>query len=117
MLGETAVSGFKAQRGRFILWTRDVHAMALASTLSAPHARKQVLQVTVRARGRGRWRWARLEASWPRRDLRQGRGLLAMEAKTWLTDGSMVGALGLKTFVRLKVGLGGTRDIDRKEHR
>jgi hypothetical protein len=96
--------GWKLGSRYVVVYTTDAHAqLRVANGM----AHKQSLQLTVRFRARNRWRWARIEASWPRSDLRCGRGILTIEAKSWLTDDTLRGALGLKAFVRLKVGLGG----------
>jgi hypothetical protein len=100
------VSGIKRRNGALVGWTRNA-GFSLEMPWRNPTRRRQVLRLTVRVRARRRWRWFRVEIAWPRRDLRLGRGTWTLEAKSWLTDASMRGAIGLKTFVRLKVGLGG----------
>jgi hypothetical protein len=72
-------------------------------------SKRRAIGVCLRLRGQGRWRHFQLWLHWPRADLREGRGMWTVEAKTWLTDGSFKGGPHLKSFVRLKVGLGGRR--------
>lgn len=62
----------------------------------------------VRARARGVWRHLRLSATCRWRA--HSRGTYALEVATWRTRGSGVWTsprIGLKAFVRFKVGLGG----------
>jgi hypothetical protein len=70
-------------------------------------SRRQTVGVALRVRARERWRHFSLYACWPRADLRRGRGTLSIEAVSWLTGPGTKERLRTKTFVRLKVGLGG----------
>jgi hypothetical protein len=67
-------------------------------TPRAPRARnskRRALGVCLRVRCGDRWRHYQIWMHWP--------------AKTWLTDDSFKHSPQLKSFVRLKVGLGGGR--------
>ena len=71
---------------------------------------KQALGVALRLRGRSRWRHLSAHLYWLRRDLRRSRGTVSFEVATWITGpGTTSERLTFKTFVRLKLGLGGRR--------
>lgn len=71
---------------------------------------KQAVGVALRVRGRSRWRHLSAHIYWPRCDLRRSRGTMSFEAATWLTGpGTTSERLTFKTFVRIKLGLGGRR--------
>lgn len=92
---------------RHIFHSRNLHFGAFFPN---GHHRQQRLGLGVRVRCRGRWRQASIYLSWLRRDLRHGRAMFMVEAKTWLSvrpSGKGSGVPGSKSFVRLKVGLGG----------
>jgi hypothetical protein len=73
-------------------------------------SRQQALGVALRVRGRGRWRHLSVHVYWPRRDLHRSRGTVSFEAATWLTGPGTTGErLTFKTFIRIKLGLGGRR--------
>jgi hypothetical protein len=86
--------------------SRDLQVFAFTPR-GHPRARRQAVGVAARVRGRGRWRHISLYASWPRADLRTGRGTLSLEAVTWLTGPGTKERLRTKTFLRVKAGLGG----------
>lgn len=66
--------------------------------------RRPALKVTFGVAGRSRWRWVRLEAG----PVRGRKRVQTVALSTWLTDASMRGNLRRKSFVRFKVGFGGT---------
>jgi hypothetical protein len=74
-----------------------------------PTRRQQELCLYLRVRRGESLRHYKLGAYYPRRDLRVGPrfGMLSLEGKTWLTDLDERSVGCLKTFVRLKVGIGG----------
>lgn len=108
------MSGVRLLHGAVVAWMPDAHLLA-ESPWRKPERRRQRFAVTVRLRGRGRWRWWRVELAWPRRDLRLGRGVWTLEAKSWLSRSVAGNPIGLKVFIRLRVGLGGPRPDNRKE--
>lgn len=76
--------------------------------------RRQTIGLAARVRARNRWRYFTGEIYWPRRDLRlamhpMGRGVLSFELATWLKDGKTGERLTVKTFFRVKIGMGGRR--------
>jgi hypothetical protein len=70
-------------------------------------ARRHGVGVATRIRARDRWRHLLVHAHWSRPDLRRGRGTLTFEVCSWLTGPGTHDRLRIKTFVRLKMGLGG----------
>jgi hypothetical protein len=65
--------------------------------------------LALKHRRKGVWRTIALFAGRPRPDLRYGRGVLTLEAKTWehvSGGGPGSGIAGSKRFVRLKIGTG-----------
>lgn len=71
------------------------------------HGRRQAVGLALRVRARGRWRHVAAHVYWPRRDLRVGRGTLSFEVVSWLTGPGTGERLTVKSFIRLKLGLGG----------
>lgn len=88
--------------------TQNVH-VGLYVPWAAPAGRQIRLGIGGRVRHRGLWRQAMIYLEWPRRDLRLGRVMFLIEAKTWLATrpgGKGSGVSGSKKFIRLKVGSG-----------
>lgn len=92
---------------RHLFHTRNLH-LGVYWPGGANH-RQCKLGVAARVRHRGRWCQAAIYAAWPRPDLRLGRVMFMVEAKTWLAyrpSGKGSGVPGSKKFIRLKVGSG-----------